>query len=565
MKRTVGIGIQNFEDIILKKCFYVDKTMFIKEWWDNNDSVTLITRPRRFGKTLNMSMLNRFFSVKYAGQGEIFEGLAIWNDGEYRQLQGTYPVINVSFANVKETNYETTRQKICQVFANLYAENMFLVDSGILNENEIAYFKRMTSTMNDADATMALHQLSIFLQRYYGQNVIILLDEYDTPMQEAYVHGFWEELVSFTRSLFNATFKTNPVMERGLMTGITRVSKESIFSDLNHLNVVTTTSEQYATAFGFTEDEVFAALDEYGLSDKKQDVKRWYDGFVFGDVPDVYNPWSIINYLKKQKFLPYWVNSSANSLIEKLIRLAENDIKEKVEDLLSGMSITCVVDEEIVYSQLERNPDAIWSLMLASGYLKPAMAPDFAVQAMAELDEPEYELVLTNTEVRMMLRRMVLGWFQPVKPDYNRFVKALLADNVEEMNIYMNQVTMSVFSYFDVGNVSPERVPERFYHGFVLGLIVELDKEYIIQSNRESGFGRYDVMLEPRNKGDKAFILEFKVYNPKKEKSMEDAVQTALQQIEDKKYAQTLVDRGIAEGQIFKYGFVFDGKKVLIG
>ena len=316
MGRTVAIGIQDFGDLIRKNCFYIDKTMFIKEWWESNDSVTLINRPRRFGKTLNMSMLEQFFSLNYAGKGEVFEGLHIWGEEGYRQLQGTYPVISFSFAQLKEKNYEDTRQKICDIIRELYVKNIFLKDSVVLEEADKAYFERILQwKVVDTDITTALYRLSDFLYRYHGKKVIILLDEYDTPMQEAFVNGFWDELVYFTRSLFNATFKTNPYLERAVMTGITRVSKESIFSDLNHLEVVTTTSDKFATSFGFTEAEVFAALEECGLAGEKDEVKRWYDGFIFGSHKDIYNPWSILNFLDKGNITTYWANTSANSLV----------------------------------------------------------------------------------------------------------------------------------------------------------------------------------------------------------------------------------------------------------
>lgn len=336
MARTIGIGIQDFGEIIKNNCFYVDKTAFIKEWWENMDSVTLITRPRRFGKTLTMSMTEQFFSVKYAGRGDLFDGLFIWQEEKYRAMQGTYPVISLSFANIKENNYKDTRDKIVQLLAREYARCAFLLEGDCLNGQEKDLFLRKTADMGDVDATLALHQLSEFLYRYYRKKVIILLDEYDTPMQEAYVHDYWEELVAFTRSMFNAAFKTNPWLERAIMTGITRVSKESIFSDLNNIEVVTTTSGKYETAFGFTEPEVFSALDEFGMGAEKQDVKRWYDGFIFGEERDIYNPWSILNLLDKRKFTTYWANTSSNSLAGKLIREGSRDVKESFERLMKG-------------------------------------------------------------------------------------------------------------------------------------------------------------------------------------------------------------------------------------
>lgn len=300
MTGTIGIGNQDFETIRKKEYFYVDKTGFIREWWENGDSVTLITRPRRFGKTLNMSMLEKFFSVGYAGRSDLFEGLSIWQEEEYRQLQGTYPVIALSFADVKEKTYQDARKKISEIIMDLYNKFSFLAESDRLSENEKMIYRQSSAGTGDRMESGSLKTLSNYLMKHFGKKVIILLDEYDTPMQEAYVEGYWDELTAFTRGLFNATFKSNPYMERAIMTGITRVSRESMFSDLNNLEVVTTTSEKYADSFGFTEEEVFAALEEYGLSDQKQQVKDWYDGFAFGSRKDIYNPWSIINFLDKK-------------------------------------------------------------------------------------------------------------------------------------------------------------------------------------------------------------------------------------------------------------------------
>ena len=564
MARTVGIGIQEFDKIINGGYFYVDKTSFIKEWWESGDDVTLITRPRRFGKTLNMSMLNRFFSVEYAGQGEIFEGLSIWKEEKYRKLQGTYPVINLTFANVKEKDYESVRIRMNQIISDLYSKHYYLLDSEVLTEIDRNFFKSVGVDMPEVVATVAIHKLSDYLQRYYGKKVIILLDEYDTPMQEAYVNGFWDEMVSFTRSMFNSAFKTNPWLARGIMTGITRVSKESIFSDLNNLEVVTTTSDKYATAFGFTEPEVFDALEECGLGKEKELVKHWYDGFIFGHHKDIYNPWSILNFLAKKTYMTYWANTSSNSLVGKLIREGNSDIKERFEELLKGNHLYVPVDEQIVYNQLDDNEEAVWSLLLASGYLK--------VIDYDRLDKVEpgreacYELALTNGEVRIMFEGMVKDWFKKTKPAYNAFIKAMFLGDLDAMNEYMNQITCEIFSYFDTGKrMSTKAQPERFYHGFVLGLMVDLQADYIITSNRESGFGRYDIMLEPKNpKKDPAVIIEFKVFNARREKTLEDTVLAALNQIEEKEYEKGLILRGVPKEKIYKYGFAFEGKNVLI-
>ncbi len=559
---TVSIGNQGFDDIRENKYFYIDKTGLIKEWWSSGDAVTLITRPRRFGKTLNMSMLNCFFSNQYANRGDLFEGLSVWEDEKYRQLQGTYPVIFLSFADVKQTDYIDAVAKVKRNIVDLFSQYDRLYDTDVMTETQKQQYRMINYDMSDVMAQDALKLLSSHLYQYYGKKVLIFLDEYDTLMQEAYIHGYWDKFTAFMRSLFNATFKTNPYLERAVMTGITRVSKESIFSDLNNLAVVTTTSDRYSTAFGFTQEEVFKSLDDMGLGERRDDVKRWYDGFVFGEHRDIYNPWSITNFLKEKKLRPYWASTSSNGLVSRLIQTAPPDIKQMMEDLISGREIVVNFDEQIVFSQLGKNKNAIWSLLMASGYLKPDK-----VEYKGELLEPWYHLSITNLETVSMFSNMFKGWFNNDSSNYGEFVQALLKGRLREMNIYMNDVALSTFSYFDVGTQPSERTqPERFFHGFVLGLLVELRDIYEIKSNRESGYGRYDVMLVPKGDDRKynAIILEFKVYDSYDESTLDDTAQSALRQIEEKNYDAELIARGIEKERIRHYGFAFEGKKVLI-
>ncbi len=560
MAKTVAIGKQDFSSVIENGYFYIDKTNFIKEWWENGDDVTLITRPGRFGKTLTLSMTEQFFSTEYAGRSSLFEGLNIWKEEKYQKLQGTYPVIFLSFANVKGSSFALVRKKICQLIVNLFEKFRYILSDSAIARGAVQFFERVSVTMDDADASLSLYQLSEYLYHYYGKKVIILLDEYDTPMQEAYLNGYWNEAVSFMRELFNSAFKTNPCLERAIMTGITRVSRESVFSDLNNLKIVTTTSNSYETVFGFTEEEVFQALGEYGLSDRKQEVKRWYDGFSFGSYTNIYNPWSVINFLNEKEFAPYWANTSSNGLADRLVREGDAEIKTDFEKLLGTGILETELDEQVIFSQLDQDVSAVWSLFAAAGYLK--------VQKRVFKEESGrwfYTLSLTNYEVRIMFEKIIRGWFAKEKRNYNIFIKALLTDDVKMMNRYMNKITLSTFSYFDVGNrPSEETEPERFYHGFVLGLMAELADRYSITSNRESGFGRYDVMLEPNDATDDAIIIEFKVHDSEDEKSLEETVSSALKQIEDKAYAAVLTAKGTAKERIRRYGFAFKGKTVLI-
>lgn len=561
---VVNLGVQRFDKLIEEKKFYVDKTEFIKEWWEYGSEVTLITRPRRFGKTLNMSMTECFFSNKYAGRGDLFENLSIWKEEKYRKLQGTFPVIFLSFANVKAAEYKEMCYRITKVISDLYEQNRYLLEGELLSKNEREYYESIKPGMEVTMAADAIHSMTNFMQRYYGKEVIVILDEYDTPMQEAWLSGYWDDAVSFFSGLFNSTFKTNPYLCRGLITGITRVARESIFSGMNNLEVITTTSNEYALSFGFLEEEVFTALEAAGLGSEKERVKEWYDGFTFGTHTDIYNPWSIASFIRKNgKYDAYWSNTSGNGLVNSLIQSGSPDIKQTMEELLKGNSFEAVIDEQIVFNQLNDNVNAVWSLLLATGYLKV-----LELKQTGRLLKKVYTLTLTNLEVEIMFEHMVKDWFGgSTEASYNNFIKALLLNDVEAMNEYMNKVALRSFSSFDIaGGAADDDAPERFYHGFVLGLMVELSGRYTITSNRESGFGRYDVMLVPTDRGkDCAYIIEFKVHKPNKEKDLAETVSNALLQIEEKQYGTQLAADGFEPERVKKYGFAFQGKNVLIG
>ena len=565
-ENKAGLGYQDFRRMREDHIFYIDKTDFIKEWWEYSDMVTLITRPRRFGKTLNLSMAECFFSNRSANRGDLFEGLSIWQSEEYRNMQGTYPVIFLSFAPIKTGRIDEIKAALKQIVADVYREYRFIMEAQIFHQKDQEDFDAVSKQMDDMTAYTALNRLCSYLYQYYHQNVIVMLDEYDTPMQEAWIAGCWDETVDFFRSFFNYTFKSNKYLCRGLITGITRISKESIFSDLNNLEVVTTTSEKYTTSFGFTEKETFEALEQAGLGAEQQKVKQWYDGFTFGSQRDMYNPWSIVSFLnKKGRYETYWANTSSNRLVNSLIQRGNSEIKKTMEALLQGNSFLANLDEQIMLNQLVGSTDAVWSLLLATGYLK-------VLNVRAEKPDDDgmmqYTLALTNLEVKKLFHKMIKGWFgDNAQLPYNDFIKALILDDVDSMNEFMNRIALCSFSNFDTAKgASGNDAPERFYHGFVLGLMVELAGRFRIMSNRESGFGRYDIMLVPVDQEkDNAYIIEFKVHKPAKEKGLEETVKHALNQIEEKQYAVQLISEGMRPDQIRKYGFAFAGKTCLIG
>lgn len=555
-KKSVAVGIQDFEALRRDQMFYVDKTDFIRQWWESGETTTLITRPRRFGKTLNLSMLNCFFSVFYENRADLFEGLKVWEGKNYHKLQGRFPVIFLSFAGVKGTTFEAVLRQINYGIVEVYRRFERILDMSRFTERERQDFGRISWDMDAATAAQSVRLLTDLLYVYYGQKPIILLDEYDTPLQEAYFNSFWDEMTAFVGAFFNNSFKTNPSLGRALLTGITRICKESIFSDLNNIDVVTQTSTKYETAFGFTEEEVKVGLARVGLLDYREKVKEWYDGFTFGQRRDMYNPWSITKFIDAEGIFDiYWANTSNNKLVSSLIRKSSKNMKMAMEQLLEGEMLHVEMDEQLDFAQLEYRESAIFSLLYATGYLR-----------VNQKNDQEYVLMLTNKEVKIVFRRIIREWFNDLDTGYGDFRRALLHDNIEEMNYYMNMVTLSTFSYFDTGtgrgNIDET---ERFYHGFVLGLLADLSDQFSIRSNRESGLGRYDIILRAREENGNSYIMEFKVFDRERDENMKACVARALQQIEEKQYETELVADGIARERIRKYGFAFDGKKVLIG
>ena len=553
MARVAALGIADFEKLVEKNVFYVDKTGFIKEWWDNNDEVTLITRPRRFGKTLTLDMVEKFFSVKYANRSDLFEKFDIWKDESYQDMQGGYPVISISLADIKDVNYAEMRESMKRCIGDMFRRHRYLLESDKLTDDDKQYFTRLsTGNGDDGEYMEALRKLSELMYLHYGKKAIILIDEYDTPMLESYVNGFWEKAILYIKKMFHATFKNNPYLERGLMTGITRITSESIFSDLNNLSVVTTTTDMYSDCFGFTEGEVVRALEEFDMSNEREGVKKWYDGFRFGNKTDIYNPWSIINFLKHKKYDTFWMNTRGNALVGKLIKEGDKSVKIEFETLINGGTVITDIDESITYAELRSDSKTIWSWLLATGYVKTV-----------NLVDEKYEISLTNYEVKKSLYKLVEKWFSECYGQYRGFIKMLIENDVVGMNECLSDVIEKTFSYFDVSSTKENRRTEQFYHGFTLGIIADLNTTHFVTSNRESGYGRYDICIEPFDKSQDGIIIEFKLFDSKTEATLEDTTKRALEQIEEKNYEAELRARGIKN--VRKYGFAFRGKEVLIG
>ena len=564
MARTISIGAQGYEGLRANGYFYVDKTGFVRDWWRAGDAVTLICRPRRFGKTLNLDTVRCFLSAEFAGRGEeLFGGLEVWGDPGMRALQGTVPVVALSFAKVKATCYDDMLRVICGIVSREVDGHPELRGWEGLTDGDRERLAAVRPSMDAATCADAINLLCDLLRRRHGVAPVVLLDEYDAPMEAAWVYGYWDRAVGFLRQLMNATFKTNPALGRALITGVTRVSRESIFSDLNNLTVVTTSTPKYQTCFGFTQAEVDEALAEYGMASLRDDVRAWYDGFVFDGVGHIYNPWSLTQFLESGGFFDaYWANTSGNGLVSEVVRGGDDELKADFEELMRGGSVEKVIDEQVVFSELRTRPNAVWALLLAAGYV---VAPDPTPAMVATTPR---RLRLTNREVELSFDRMAEGWFAEAGGDWGRFARALLRGNAEEAGDYLSDVMLCCMSSFDGARRSAESEPERFYHGLVLGLLASLRGRYAVESNRESGYGRYDVALVPTDGAegaDPAVVIEFKVFDPKREQSLEDTVARARAQVEERAYVAGLVERGIAPERIRVYGIAFRGKECLVG
>jgi len=603
-EKTVALGLlENFEEIITENCFYIDKTAFIKEWWEEKDDVTVITRPRRFGKTVMLNTVECFFSNQYANRSDLFKGLDIWKDKEFRKLQGTYPVISISFANVKSETYNETYEAICGILFDLYCEMEYILESDKISETKKKMFHNTMDDLENNKKTSrvktALKRLSILLKIYYDKPVIILIDEYDTPMEKAYVYGYWDKMLSFISQFLTSSFKTNNALERAILIGTTQISQNSLCSDFNNYVVSSIFSNRYAQYFGFTEKEISNALKTYGIATPqyKKQVKLYYSGFQFGNISNIYNPCSILHFLKENQFIKY-KNSKFDSycideiginLIDYILRTNNIDLKMDFERLLQGHSITTQLDKSISWNEITWNDTNIWSFMVATGYLKVINTIKLTNEEDDDIDNIQYEIMITNNETLNMFYYFINKCISNNENYYNQFIQALLRGDRSSMQDYLQDLAINCFSYWDVGSSKFEPpkpkeklgqnkeilkeqekqekivLPEKFYHGLILGLVAELWNQYVITSNRESGIGRYDCILNPKDKSKLAYILEFKVCHPKREKTLKQALKVGLQQIQNENYAQILLEDGVPKENIKKFAFAFKGKDVLVG
>lgn len=552
--KSLPIGISDYVRA-QEEYYYVDKTLLIKEFLDQKPLVSLFTRPRRFGKTLNMDMLRVFFEISDKNTSKYFADKNIWQCGEeYRSHQGKYPVIFLTFKDVKFDTWDATIDKIRGLLQEEYGRHQELLNSDKLSQYEKVYFTKIISaTANEVELTSSLERLSKMLASHYDKAPVIIIDEYDTPIQEGYSKDFYDEIIGFMRNFFSGAFKDNKNLSYGFLTGILRIAQESIFSGLNNLTVNSVMDEEYDSFFGFTESEVKAMLSYYGVSDKEEELKDWYDGYLFGS-EEIYNPWSVINYISKG-CLPqaYWVNTGKNEILDDVLRVATDDITERLYDLLQGERVVARIDQNVVYRSLAEDPANIYSLLLVAGYLK---TPKKELQA-----DGSYlcEVSIPNREIAAVYKSEILSHFLQTgaitRTTANKIAESLYVNDYKKLQSAIGEYMDKSTSFFDGG-------AEGFYHGLMLGLIALMDNQYKIKSNRESGDGRFDVSLIPREKRYPGIILELKWKEKLSDVELEKWSNEALKQIGELRYDSEMKEDGITE--ILKFGIAFSGKKVCV-
>jgi hypothetical protein len=559
MKRE-AVGVDDFKEFVDNDLYFVDKTMLIKEIIDDASKVVLITRPRRFGKTLNMSLLKYYFEKTDTDKSYLFNSFNIWNQGEkYKSEFNKYPVINLTLKNAKYNNWKINYNNLKILISNEYRRHSYLLNSDKLDDFEKEDFTSVLKrNSDDAFWGSSLEFLSSVLSKHYEKKVVILLDEYDTLLNESYIHGFYDEAIDFIKAFLNAGFKNNNYLHKGIITGIFRVAKESIFSDMNNLNVCTMLDNDYREFFGFTKDEVKSTLSYFKLDKFTDKVTEWYNGYIFGETKFslIYNPWSMIMFINKKSIKPYWINTSGNAIIKRLILQGDKEVKEDIKKIIQNKSLKNIsVDENIVYSTIESSKKSIWSFLLFSGYLKAVKTE------IIERKGTICTLKATNMEVLYLFRTIVEDWMAETISGgrVNMLLDALLNGDTDTLHELLYRTIFEIASYNDVGINNSEN----FYHAFVLGLLVQLEDDYEVLSNRESGIGRYDVMLIPKNINKNGIIIEFKSARLSKNESLDELLDQALKQIEDKKYDTELKRKGIKN--IIKWAIAFKGKEVRVG
>ena len=544
----IAIGTSDFKKLRVNNNYYIDKSMYIKDIVDNRSEVVLVTRPRRFGKTLNMSMLRYFFDCDVKDSKELFEGLKIMEQGEkYTSKLGAYPCIYLTLKDVNDSNYENMILDFKTAILEMYREHRYLLDSDKIYDDEKDRIMDILYTReNEVALKTSVRELSSYLYRHYNKPAMLFIDEYDVPIQSAYVKGYYDKAIEFLKTFYGTTFKDNPYLEKTVLTGVSRVAKESIFSGANNFKVFTVLDNEFADDFGITSEEMAKIIQDFDVKAEKEEIKKWYDGYRIGNVEGIYNPWSILNYLTDKELKPYWVNTSSNDLIKLTIKNSMT-IKEKIERLLKDEEIEVPINLETIIVGIENNEDNIWGLMLGTGYLK----------VVEQIDRKMYKVKLPNYEIKTLFEDIVDDWFKNkvVGNDLRSILKDLVTLNLSEFEKKFRVLVREMFSYMDVG----ENTAENFYHAFVLGMLVGLHDTYYVNSNRESGFGRYDIMLEPRDKNGNSFIMEFKVADDFEESTIEEVIENAKKQIEEKGYESNLRERGF--NNITKMVFAFKGKE----